>query len=233
MSVKRKCKVVMLPTNEKAQINLYKRELRFSMYGVVKSDNVLPQHLYILSDEEIKEGSIFIANQGVFKCLEIVKGNYPYKSQLVSDVSNIQFHSKHWRNNVIATTDSSLGVIIGDKLIDIETNTREIIGELLPQPSQAFIEKFVEAYNSGNPITDVLVEYEQYWEKVQDEFPKEPQFRLKVNPKDSTITITKVKDSWSRKEVLDLIYKALGHFAAKHDIYIDGRDITKWTNENL
>ena len=36
----------------------------------------------------------------------------------------------------------------------------------------------------------------------------EKTFRLKVNPKDNTITIRKMKDSWNRKEMLNLLERA-------------------------
>jgi hypothetical protein len=51
--------------------------------------------------------------------------------------------------------------------------------------------------------------------------------KLKVNPKDNTITITKVKDSWSKEEVIKLITKAIDE--------CDGSNLQskKWIEENL
>ena len=43
--------VVMLPTNEKAEKGLY-----LSKSGLLTIEKLTNQHLYILSDEEIKEG---------------------------------------------------------------------------------------------------------------------------------------------------------------------------------
>ena len=57
---------------------------------------------------------------------------------------------------VLATTDTSLKI----------DNPNYDIGRLayitLPQPSQQFIEKYIESYNKGREIKEVLVEYEEY-----------------------------------------------------------------------
>ena len=59
---------------------------------------------------------------------------------------------------VLATTDESLKIEIdgnrGDLLPDVSFDVE------LPKPSDSFISKYIEEYNRGNIITDVLVEYE-------------------------------------------------------------------------
>ena len=102
---------------------------------------------------------------------------------------------------VLATTDESL-------------EPRNLYGNSglfktkLPQPSQQFIEKFIEEYNRGNVITDVLIEYElisneEYFGNTVNPDDDVPYFdeRLKINYNDNTITVKKVKDSYSREEV--------------------------------
>lgn len=65
----------------------------------------------------------------------------------------------------------------------------------LPQLSQSFIEKYVDEYNKGYIITDVMVEYE-----VRTDFTDSfdaiygPAYKLKINPKNNTITIKNVKE---------------------------------------
>ena len=77
--------------------------------------------------------------------------------------------------------------------------------ETLPQPSEGFLNKFVEEYNIGNIITEVLVEYVETDQVVKrfegDEGYDSSMTTLKVNPKDNTITIKKAKDSWTREEM--------------------------------
>ena len=73
----------------------------------------------------------------------------------------------------------------------------------LPQPSQQFIQKYIEEYNKDNIITDVLVEYEY----LLNDNTVIPYWNLKVNPKDNTITIRKVKENYTKEEVIKLLEK--------------------------
>ena len=208
MSVKRKCKVVMLPTNEKA--NIYTD--RYGNLKLHSTPSKLPinsigsnQHLYVTSDNEIKEGDrcYDISNNNIFT---FHKDTY-YKS--------IDF------KKIIATTNSSL-------TIQYQTSQGNLYNEPLPQPSQQFIEKYVEAYNNGNPITGVMVEYEEVLVtdmiiEGADKFVDV----LKVNPKDNTITIKKVKDNWNREEVIAFAKK----YADRCQAPIQAGD--QWIEENL
>ena len=76
------------------------------------------------------------------------------------------------------------------------------------QEFNSFIQKYIEEYNRGNIITDVLVEYElisneEYFGNTINPDDDVPYFdeRLKINSKDNTITIKKVKDSYTQEEV--------------------------------
>ena len=95
---------------------------------------------------------------------------------------------------VLATTNTSLKIEIdgnrGDLLPDVSFDIN------LPQPSQQFIQKFVEEYNHGNVITDVLVEYElisneEYFGNTINPDDDVPYFdeRLKINSKDNSLNI--------------------------------------------
>jgi len=158
----RKCKVVMLATDKEQSPenwlllnkdkNTLVKPLAGGEYRRLQKEGFVKVELYILSDEEIKEGDWFIANQGVHKCLEITSGDYPYKVANQYNKEKIQYQSENWLGNkIIATTDSSLEVI--NKGINP-------IYEKLPKPSQSFIEKYITDYNKDNIITEVLVEYE-------------------------------------------------------------------------
>lgn len=80
----------------------------------------------------------------------------------------------------------------------------------LPQPSKSFIEKYVQSFNSGNPIEWVNIEYERVIEETvfingrpASEYNR-AKTKLKVD-KNNEITISKIKDSWSREEVIELL----------------------------
>jgi hypothetical protein len=152
-------------------------------------------HLYITTDEEIKEGDWYYwsVTNTIQKAIKDSLGRLP----------KIEDGSK----KIIATTDKSLG---------------------LASPSTSFIEKFVEEYNKGNIITKVIVEYEsvEYCRPMPMVHQKYYISKVKINPKDNTITIKKVKDSWSREEVIDLLTRYNKRCQAP---MVD----TKWISENL
>lgn len=224
MSTLKRAKVVMLSTNEKAPehdyLFLYQPSNRLVKDGFV-------QHLYILSDEEIKEGD-WCVNKNLDTVYQIGNGD-----------------SSNWLK-VIATTDKALGLNKYDQqIVERWGNSKN----QLPQPSEGFLDVYVDFYNRGKPITEVMVEYEEEFfadskggfksEKERDDYV----FRtgashscwsrksLKINPKDNTITIHKCKDSWSRDEVHNLLMQAWINGQAKPDCHYTVRE--KWIEENL
>ena len=226
MSTFKKAKVVMLPTNEAkgdfSKERIYPCLLKYSwMFDkegkgklIFTDSNIRTptqlQHLYIISDNKIK----------VFNWV------YNNKENIVEQITSITqliFVLEENKENqtfkkVIATTNVSLD---------------------LPQPSKQFIEKYIEEYNKGNVITDVLIEYElisneEYFGNTVNPDNDVPYFdeKLKINPKDNTITIKKVKDSWNRGEVIILLKKVLAESKEQYSL-LDRVGINKWIEENL
>lgn len=231
MSTLKRVKVVMLPTNEKAPehdyLFLYQPSNRLVKDGFV-------QHLYILSDEEIKEGDW---------CYDKLNNKvYQASSIVIHNMKSMEYEI--YLKKIIATTDKSLGLNKYDQqIVERWGNSKN----QLPQPSEGFLDVYVDFYNRGKPITEVMVEYEEEFfadskggfgsEKERDDYV----FRtgashscwsrksLKINPKDNTITIHKCKDSWSKEEVKAL---ALQSFLEGVD-RISAEDFDKWIEENL
>ena len=214
MSTFKKGKVVMLSTNEKSLNSVF--SLRSDKPYLMSEQNSPFKariydtknlyhtyfNLYIISDDEIKENGTHFYN--------------PHSNQL--HISGNHTDYKAVNNNsckkIIATTDTSLE--IKNELWSAYQGRYE--ADKLPQPSKQFIEKYIEEYNKGNIITDVLVEYnngcwvckgnknicKQRINEPSQELVKqecESFYSLKINPKDHTITIKKVKDSYTREEV--------------------------------
>ena len=256
----KKCKVVMLPTNEKAHYGdiiltpTYPRTLIIFQH---QNCTQVAQHFYITSDEEIKVGDWIYGNAF----------NDELK-QVLSKEDEIWFkNNKHCWNKIIATTDKSI-TIPGYNSFDED----DIVNCYLPQPSQQFIEKYIEEYNKGNIIIDVLVEYEQdytnrncstcslgtdgtcelnlekkccsstnnatkhgdYWISCLDGEEDSEIYKIKVTPKDSTITIKKLKDSWNREEVIEQMWSA---YKAANTIFEDESalrvEFNNWIDQNL
>ena len=184
----KRVKVVMLPTNEKANIKLGKNKLL--VCNTLGYDaHFTNQHLYIVSNETKKDGDWVLPND-----LNNPFNRKPYK------FSSISAPLPYWCNpdsckKIISTTDI------------LFTPTKDMINPYLPQPSDSFIKYFIVEYNKGNIITDVMVEYEEAeeYDKVYGHENKFP--RLLINS-DNTINIKLIKDSWNREEVIELMAKA-------------------------
>ncbi len=261
MSQFKEAQVVMLPTTkdnisvneiilnifDKCELdivtkhNIFTKEtFRFGKYGITfrnsySHNGFENQHLYIVSNDEIKKGDWCYDkyNYKPVKYSHNIAGLY-----FVKTFKNTKEHEgysveKESLNKIIATTDTSLKfkhwVAYG------KVNGKEFGKEIdcsLSKPSEQFIEKYIEEYNKGNIIKDVLVEYEQdlsnignlqYWN-----------YKLKLNPKDNTITIKKLKESWNREEVEQLLSKFSKDFEQSSRIsgYIKEKT-TNWIKENL
>ena len=178
----KRAQVIMLPTGSNLEFpyiaqNVFNKQLTIVNSTFAINCELQSQHLYIISDDEIKEGDWFI---NLFNNVIVQAHNWIYVSTC---------------KKIIATTDTSLEIV---------SKGINPVYEKLPQPSQQFIEKYIESYNKGEVITDVL----------------------KVNPKDNTITIKKLKDSWNRQEVFALI-------TTFNRANVDTPNVLKWIEENL
>jgi hypothetical protein len=222
----KRANVIMLLTENLSPINLCALNLHNSNI-FNHPTNSKSQHLYIISDDEIKKGDWYINTNlnTVIQC---------------KDLSTIK--NKPLRKKIIATTDTSL-IYNRKQLYDngLLDKDEQCFYKELPQPSQQFIEKYIESYNKGEVITDVLVEYEKVVEmrqgypkpstansKTEWNYDKIISYNLKVNPKDNTITIKKLKDSWNLEEMCSNMQYYMEH--CKRAGYITPH---QWLKENL
>lgn len=216
----KKEKVVMLPTNEKAEnclVQYYNRKISFNKELLTesyrKAAQVICYHLYVISNgEKPKIGDWYY----IYVPSVHSKNDPNCIAQLTKEDVDSGLYEKYKDSikKIIATTDSSLTkvVINGDYPVD---------GIPLPKPSQSFIEKYIECYNKGEIIDDVLVEY-----TYDNPEPNRNVLCLKINSKDNTITIKKIKNSWNREEVVNLLQQFNNE---KPGVF----DCSKWIKENL
>lgn len=220
---RKKCKVIMLPTTTEPYTMPYSDNIPTSNiikgltdgvnysrgiwykenYSINNYSKQMYQHLYIISDDEIKEGDwvYWTDPEGLTSDINqvvsiegiIVLLSYPNHSETECFIDEC--------NKIIATTDKSL-------------MDRKPPMSYLPQPSKAFIEKYCKV----GGIDEVMVEYEGYYPKVDNEeysyivntlgIPfedyKQPlEYKLKVNSHNE-ITIHSIKNSRTKEE-LDII----------------------------
>lgn len=213
----------MLTTNEKSKLVLSFKEKSFNQLTEPKLtlieeanyqlSNIQSQHLYITSNDPIQEGNWITDGKRIAQvnCLTINDPN------------------KHLYKKIIATTDTSL------KINKFDSGVFKDLKYSLPSPSQEFIEKYIEEYNKGYQIVEVLVQYEEVNDFGEPysfddvDFGIEKEYKLKL--KDNTISIFKVKDNYSRDEVSNLLTRAWIHGQANPNCHYTIRE--KWIEENL
>ena len=157
-------------------------------------------NLFITSDEEIKDGDWCIL--------------FDSFGHLFTDSAQQYIPSKgHVLNNGLCKVISSTDTILN-----------------LPQPSQEFIQQYIKNYNEGNSITNVKVEYEDYW--IKAEYSLDVAYRPVINS-DCTINIKPIKDSWSREEVESLIREWASFTVTGRGQWWKPNDLDNWIKENL
>lgn len=222
----KKCQVILLETEDKVNIILDNDKLELIKNKQIANtinSSVKGYNLYITSNEKINEGD----------------WKYDTYHKEIIQVKSINSISKYDKK-IIATTDTSLSPYIKDIFDTNEIGSQKYYH--LPQPSQQFVEKYIESYNNDNVITDVLVEYIHY-----DEFGNyisgdivrdKDELKLKISSKDNTITIKSIKDSWNREEVIELCKSAFDtgiiYQRTKTNVFNSPSiNIDKWIEKNL
>lgn len=172
-----------------------------------------PQHLYITSDDEIKEGDW---------CID--QDNNLFQKENNGMSNNADYFGS--MKKIIATTDTSLKRAVPQFQLGEHFNDYYP----LPQPSKQFISNYIFKYNKDEIVRKILVECNDpvckcsTFEKISEcpynngddcraPNPNKDFYGLsaKVNPTDNTITIKLAKEIWERNEVIELINNFHGH----------------------
>lgn len=185
--MKKTFKVVMLPTEKASRLWLRGSDNKLILENNLQHNSTTVkgcQHLYIISDDEIKEGDWFY-NPATKEVL------FASKDMLSWNSDTTQEH-KGWKK-IVATTDIMLGR---------ESNPKSsfYLEGGLPQLPASFIQAYIKAYNEGNPITEVDLEIELHkW--VGSTYPvgHRPTYQIKTRP-DNTVIVHQSK-MYSRDEV--------------------------------
>lgn len=162
--MKKEHQIIMLPS-EKQQENVLciaHGQLFFSEGLITPGGDIMPQHLYILSDEEIKQGDWFVnLGSGGHPKVAIYQAN----SENSKAINEFKFPEI---KKIIGTTNSELHL---NKIVEEDMHMYK---EPLPQISQDLIKSYVE-----KPFDKVVVEYDRYINvpegvtvRFNDELPK-------------------------------------------------------------
>ena len=244
----KECSVTMLPTQVEPEykVGFFKDILSLNNSKYDKSlilfrsiDGIEipnPQHLYVISDDKIKIGYWYVINWGGIQSLQ----------QCTSEKELISLEDRRDCKKIIATTNISLQSKCDGKCAKYECVC------LLPQPSDSFIQKYIDSYNQNNVITDVLVEYNEPelsgCLNYQEGICKEPcdnagwcpdnrnKISLKINDKFNTITIKEIKNNYNKEEVIELCKESwqvgfnVGYNEENSPSYVTAND---WITKNL
>ena len=240
------CEVVILSTKDNhSQLEIDNLSINKLSFELKQYTCKNPQHLYIVSNEKIKEGDYFLTD--IRNHISENNSNPIWKLKQCSKIDNGWIfninnfglgYNPNWCKKIIATTDSSLLITPYEwKAEDVNK-----IRTKYPQPPESFIAKFIKSYNEGNPITKVLVEYiiGQGFENGKTQSIKE---YLKVG-KSNEITIIKSK-IWTKEEKDEIVNIHIeimkvglieegGDIAWKDEYESKIREIaTNWIEQNL
>ena len=199
-----------------------------SLHSIGNYSKQMYQHLYITSDDKIKDGDWCILFDDFGSVMSTPQQYLKTKAHVLN--SGLK--------KIIATTDSLY-------VQDYFWNGFDAGVKRLPQPTQSFIQKYVDEYNKGNIITKVLIEMveldSQDYHAEIDYFGKTDiklEYALKVNSSNE-ITIKKVKDSWTREEVVELCKSAYLDGYSEGGSNVSGYTMSdkcswfEWLEENL
>ena len=237
--MKKKCKVVMLPTEKASKLIKYidgvsELQFREATIGWTHSHglHIEPQHLYLISDDEsIKEDDwIYIIKtvlnskkvdrylEGMFERTGLKKGIHYFK--------------------VIASTDPELGYYK-----QTETQIAKYM-TMLPRIPESFIKAYVKA----NGIDEVMVEYAMYDKKTNKPWLCVwnlglAYWRLKLTDNNEVIleygnirsfTIPPIEKMYSKEDVVELLKSLSDEVNSEANCGgMSEKDINKWIEENL
>ncbi len=203
--MKQLVKVHMLPT-DKSSIYLHQGKLynnKVTMH--IPDGKQIPQHLYLTSDEEIKEGDWCIHTSHGKSILIQVKYIENKGQHIITECGQNCWGD--YCRKIVATTDKVLG--FGNGYHGWYP---------LPQIPQQFIEEYCKV----GGIDEVLIKY-GFIEKIN----KVPIWKLKLDSNNCVI-ISSVKESWNREEIEALLVKYWRESDGKNGIAM-----TNWIKENL
>ena len=224
--MKKTHKVVMLPTNEKeSRLALQPLNNKLELYYNAFNENG-SRHLYIISDDEIKEGDWYMSYNAKTKEYTISKADTKFnEGNNPNNIDKRSFVYEYWNKTIVATTDESIS-----RNSDIKMSIKDALNTL-PQLPESFIQAYIKAYNEGNPITEVALEMELHkWLGSSYPVGHRPTYQLKLR-QDNTVIIHQSK-MYTHQEVVTLCMRAY-HKATK-----DGKDawlgtFDKWVQDNL
>ena len=221
--MKKTHKVVMLSTEKASNIYLDGYN-KLNLSRVNDTLNSHKQHLYIISDDEIKEGDwVYLSTSAIIGVFKVQRVDFEKNIHLQGESTTYQ---QHHLKKIVATTDLNLSMCSKSPLDrHMDCNGTASIPE-------SFILAYIKAYNEGKPITEVDLEMITICTNCGQEDCDRLQCRgqkhisiLKTRP-DNTVIVYQSK-TYSRDEVIAFAKK----YAKRCQAPIQAGD--EWIQDNL
>lgn len=253
--------IIMLPAKEKTnivkQLDVKTNHLQFVSNSWVSTYNWEYQHLYFISNEEIKKGDWVLRGNGSYGCRKVLRIHKDFA--ICTDFWDKPIETSFPLNElkkIIATTDRELTIGInqcdgcqaGLPLKDGIHKDHQVMGiactkeryiKQLPRPSNEFLKKFCELGGIDKVLVEMYDDGEEDW--MGDDYNGQPfwnsHYILKIAP-DNTITCKPVqeeKKTWNKAEVEVLCRNAFMRKDVGKGLPFDYTDTScdKWIKENL
>jgi len=233
--MKKRAKVHLLPTDKESHITFDKESSSCYSYGLHYLDNASGssnrtkterQHLYITTDDEIKEDDWCLFFWDGMKDGELGQVGSEPQQYLPSEGHTLNRNLR----KIIATTDTKLhSTRLKACPINPEDNMVSVGG--VSKPSKEFIEEYCKV----GGIDEVDVEYGLFHDGNFKHGFETHAFKSIRKPRvnsNNEIIIHPIKDSWTREEVLKIIKDFAYCLYEKHG-HPDPADTAIWIKENL
>ena len=212
MNMETKIKTIILHTEQPTDImNNTKGMLYYNYENRNFKGKVSYNEIYIIDDSVIEENDWFIKNE-----LVVHQANDNITNELES---NIYYGIEY--EKIIATTDKEL---IKNGVLSIRKN--DII-DIIELYNDKKLYNVIINDNTINKDNYINLEFRNYIPVPNSESKIISDAFKKIHE------INKDKFKYSKEDVSIKIYEALGYFAKKHDIIIDGNELDVWIDENL
>jgi hypothetical protein len=204
------CDIVILSTDKKSSIYLHKLKGLMQLAPVehkIGQYNGSNQHIYILSNDEIKDKDF------------VYCPTFNIVHQYDKDMNLVDGEKK-----VIATTDVSLLINI-----NCETYKREHCGGYccgIKKINEKFIEYYIKEFNKGNILNKAFVECKYKINKSAGHFHQYREYYFFANGNNEINILTEqVKKMYSEEEIMD-IQKEWSLFSDSQDSFNGQDDLT-------
>lgn len=199
--------VIMLPTEKVSCLNLTRGNTLGRWNTHIPDERLSKnQHLYILSNEKIKEG----------------------------DWAIVYINENHRKVPKKITMELSEGISTGDMFYNIVATTDKSLG--LPLIHDSFLPVFIKGYNERKQIKEVDLEMEYFNPALNDDqswdgMASELYSKMKIR-EDNTVIILESR-KYSKQEVRQIIEKRENELDAFYNNRGLVLPIDEWINENL